>query len=658
LYFRHLAISAIGLLLAASLIAAPAQADSAHRGAGADRTVANLLPLLLVAQDNPAFGEPPPRVTCPEGFEVLVYATDLESPGGLALDPNDVLYVAEENAGRVSRVGPDGTLERVVTGLDYPEGIAFDPAGNLYVVEDVKAGRLLRIDPQGQQTVLAEGLAGPEGVVWAPDDHLYVTESNVQFIENIPWDVISGVTRVSASGEVTEVLTDALLWSYSAITRGADGLLYVANEASNTGTTNSIFQVDPLTGARTLFTSDLTSPEGVHFSPGGVFPLYATEEDLGDGTGRLNWIPSSGIPEVLCTGLYHPEGVAVDSKGNLYVTDQGLILQILVPDLVPPGPPQQLVVNPTGWTAAGSFALSWVNPADASGIAGAYLKLGAPPAAPRDGTFYAEEALTQITGINVVEPGSRSAYLWLEDDLGNADHANAAQVTLNYDPEPPGSPLELRPEPSDWSPSNSFQLRWSNPPELSGVTTACYRLDQPPPTEAHADGCQTGAQIEVLADVSVPGSGEHTVFAWLADAVGNVDPATAISATLRLDSEMPTSVASAPASTKVAPIQVTWVATDTHSGLAAVALWVKRGREGTWLDTGLLSVVNPGSRPVTAGQGFFHYQPSGQATYFFATRAMDRAGNSEAEPEGEGDAQTECQTWQWVYLPLLLKGSP
>ena len=61
---------------------------------------------------------------------------------------------------------------------------------------------------------------------------------------------------------------------------------------------------------------------------------------------------------------------------------------------------------------------------------------------------------------------------------------------------------------------------------------------------------------------------------------------------------------------------------------------------------------------MTAGRGFFHYLPSGQDTYFFATRAMDRAGNGEAEPQGNGDDQTECQTWQWVYLPLLLKGSP
>jgi sugar lactone lactonase YvrE len=648
----------VSLLLAAWLIAAPIQAISTHPETSASWGQAASLPAASIAKDALAVGEPLPRVSCPEGFEALVYATDLKSPGGLAFDPNGVLYVAEENVGRVSRVGSDGAVERVVTGLNYPEGIAFDPAGNLYVVEDVENGRLLRIDPQGQQTVLTEGLSAPEGVVWAPDDHLYVTESNVQYIENIPWDVVSGVARVSLNGEVSEVLTDALLWSYSAITRGADGLLYVANEASNVGTTDSIFQVDPVTGASTLFTSDLTSPEGLHFSPGGAFPLYATEEDVGDGTGRLSLVRASGTPEVLCTGLYHPEGVAVDSKGNLYVSDKGQIVQILAPDLVPPGPPQQLSANPADWTAKDSFSLSWENPVDATGIAGAYLKLGAPPAAPNDGTFYAGEALTQVDDINIVQPGAQPAYLWLEDGVGNADEANAAQVTLRYDPEVPGSPLGLGPDPADWSQVNSFQLRWSNPPELSGVAAACYRLEASPLTAGDFDDCQTAVGIQSLDGVTVPDNGEHTAFVWLADAAGNVDLATAISTTLRLDTAPPASVATAPTSTQTAPIQVTWVATDTHSGLASVALWVKKGDGGAWVDSGLSSPAGLGPVPEAAKRGFFLYQPTGQDVYYFATRAIDRAGNSEAEPTGDGEARTDCWTWQWVYLPLLWRDSP
>lgn len=642
----------ITLLLAGLLIAMPGQALAGHPHAGKVWTDSGLLAL-----ESPTVGKPISRIVCPEGFEALVYAVDLKSPGGLAFDPSGVLHVAEETAGRVSRISPDGTHTPVVAKLDYPEGIAFDPAGNLYVVEDVENGRLLRIDSEGQQTVLAAGLDAPEGVVWAPDGQLYVTESNVQFVENLPWDVISGVTQVSQGLEVTEVFTDSLLWSYSGIALGADGLLYVANEASNVATTDSIFQVDPATGKRTLFASDLTATEGLHFSPGGGFPLYATEEDLGDGMGRLNLVEASGSHRVLCTGFRSPEGVAVDRNGNLYVTDHTMIIQVISPDLVPPGPPQQPAADPPGWTAANGFSLNWQNPVDTSGVAGAYLKKGEPPTGGADGAFYAGTDLSQIAGITVATPGAQTAYLWLEDGVGNADYTSAVSITLYYDPDPPGSPIDLIAEPGGWSPANRFSLSWTNSTEMSGMLTACYRLDAPPlSVEDHA-GCQAGVDIQGLTDVTVPNSGKHSAYVWLGDAAGNVDPATAISTTLRLDTVPPVSLANSPASTKTAPIRVTWVATDTQSGLESVALWVKKGDEGTWMDSGQAHQIGAAVSGA-ASQGSFLFRPTGPGAYYFGMRAVDQAGNTEAEPAGDGDTKTDCETWQRAYLPLRWKSSP
>jgi sugar lactone lactonase YvrE len=652
--FRHIPIVVMALLVLGWLAMEPAQARAPQPNTDAvlSSFTENIVPM---AKQSPVAGEPLPRIVCPEEFEAFVYAAGLESPGGLAFDENDVLYVAEEKGKQVTRIEPGGAKTTVATGLAEPEGIALDPAGNLYVVEDIENGRLLRIEPGGQQTVLATGLAAPEGVVWSPDEQLYITESNVQFIENIPWDVVSGVTRISPEGSVTKVLTDTLLWSYSAITRGGDGLLYVANEASNVGTTDSIFQIDPLTGIRTLFASDLTAPEGLHFSPGGYFPLYATEEDVGDGIGRLNLVQSTGAHQVLCTGFRRPEGVAVDSKGNLYVTDQDLIVQILAPDLVPPGPPQQVAAEPSGWTATNGFTLTWENPFDTSGIAGAYLKLGEPPAAANDGIYYPGEAITKVVDVLTTLPGAQLAYLWLEDGASNADHTSAAAVTLHYDPTPPGSPIGLSADPADWSPDNRFTLSWTNPPELSGVTKACYRLKETPPTASGSQDCQSGVGIQSLVDVTVPEGGEHTVFIWLEDAAGNTEPATAISHTLRYDAIPPVSTAQVPAVAQTAPIRVTWVASDTHSVVEKVSLWVKIGNEGAWSDSGLSFQPEGGIASSGTSQGFFLYQPSGQGTYFFAARASDQAGNAEAEPSGDGEAQTDCQTWQQVYVPVLLR---
>ncbi len=200
-----------------------------------------------------AAGEPVPRVICPAGYTVTVYADGLSSPDGLTFSPDGQLYVAEETAGQVSRIDSVGIVVPVLTGLASPEGIAFDAAGNLYVVEDVQNGRLLKMPPGATTIPLATGLDAPESVTVASDNTIYLTESNIQF--SSPFSFQTGVTAVSG-GNATSVRTDALFWSYSGIAPGPGGLLYVTNEASGTGTHDSIFTIVPATGSRTLFTKD------------------------------------------------------------------------------------------------------------------------------------------------------------------------------------------------------------------------------------------------------------------------------------------------------------------------------------------------------------------------------------------------------------------
>jgi glucose/arabinose dehydrogenase len=246
-----------------------------------------------------------------------------------------VLHVAEEMAGRISRIEPGGSITTVVSSLANPEGIAFDADGNLYVVEDVQNGRLVRVTPGGDTTELATGLDWPEGIVWASEGITYITESNLEF------DPSNLQTRVTAvvSPSVTVLTTDTLS-SYAGITWGADGLLYVTNELSGLGFgtdsvftvdpatlsglgfgTDSVFTVDPATGTRTLFATGLREPEGLRFTANGGFPLYVAEEDTGGGAGRLSRIEVDGSHTPFCTGFGRIEDVAVDGSGRLYVSE-------------------------------------------------------------------------------------------------------------------------------------------------------------------------------------------------------------------------------------------------------------------------------------------------------------------------------------------------
>lgn len=297
----------------------------------------------------PAVGDPLPRIQCTYGYTASLYAQGLSSPDGLAFSPAGLLYVAEEGAGRVSRVGPGGSVTPAISGLTNPEGIAFDDAGVLYVVEDTQAGRLIRVPPSGAATILAAGFDAPEGIVWTAGGTMHVTESNLQFVVN-PLDLPleTGITAVSPSGVVTRVLTNTLtfdgarplFWSYAGLVLGPDGLLYASNDISGLAvtrtvtagnvtytltlsTTDSIFAVDPAAGTRTLFASGLVSPEGLHFSANGDFPLYVAEEDVGDGQGRLSRVERDGSHYTLCTGFLAIEDVVMDVEGRLYVSEDG-----------------------------------------------------------------------------------------------------------------------------------------------------------------------------------------------------------------------------------------------------------------------------------------------------------------------------------------------
>jgi alkaline phosphatase len=301
-------------------------------------------PVLAIRNTEPAktIGDPLPRIQCPPGYVAKIYAEGLSAPDGLAFSPTGLLHVAEETTtGQVGRIESGGTVTPILAGLDHPEGIAFDNAGNLYVVEDVPGGRLLKMAPDGTTTTLATDLDAPEGVVWTADGTIYLTESDLQGLVAgtvTSSDYRTRVTAVSSVGGVTTpTLVSTLPWSYAGITLGPDGLLYVTNEASGIGTTNSIFTVNPTTGTRTLFASDLISPEGLRFAANGGFPLYVAEEDTGGGAGRISRVEADGSHSPFCTGFYSIEDVITDATGRLYVSEDATGLIIVIEPQTPHG---------------------------------------------------------------------------------------------------------------------------------------------------------------------------------------------------------------------------------------------------------------------------------------------------------------------------------
>lgn len=111
----------------------------------------------------------PNRITQITGDSVTVFSHDVDCPNGLALDQaTGDIYVAEGLLNNVVRFSPDGTRHDFVSGLSHPLQLAFGPDDLLYVAE-FDADRVSQIDSRGVVTPFAS-VPNPFGLAFRGED--------------------------------------------------------------------------------------------------------------------------------------------------------------------------------------------------------------------------------------------------------------------------------------------------------------------------------------------------------------------------------------------------------------------------------------------------------------------------------------------------------
>jgi streptogramin lyase len=291
-------------------------------------------------------------------------------PGSVAVDLAGNVYVADGNNATIRKITPEGAVTTLAgaalqsgnvdgTGsaarLGNPRGVAVDNEGNVYV-GDQGTHTIRKITPAGVVTTLA-GVAyqqgstdgtgsgalfsGPQGVAVDAAGNVYVADSYNSTIRKItPAGVVTTLAGTAGQDGSADGTGAAARFTYpTGVAVDSAGNVYVADNLDYT-----IRKITPAGVVTTLAGSPYQS--GSVDGTGNAARFGGVEDLAVDGAGNVFLVDggNSTIRELMPAGVVttlaglsgqngstdgagsaarfaHPEGIAVDTAGNLYVAD-------------------------------------------------------------------------------------------------------------------------------------------------------------------------------------------------------------------------------------------------------------------------------------------------------------------------------------------------
>ena len=287
-------------------------------------------------------------------------------PQVIAVDSAANLYIADNYSGRVRMVS-NGVITTVAgngtqgfsgdngpaTGaqLGVPAGVAVDSAGNLYIAD---LYRIRKVSNGVITTVAGNGTTGfrgdngpatnaqldPRGVAVDSAGNLYVADGNNDRIRKVSNGVITTVAGNGTSGFSGDngPATSAELYIPLGVAVDSAGNLYIADFANGLIRKVSNSVITTVAGNGTAFSGDNGPATSAQLSfPSGGAADSAGNFNIADfGNYRIRKVFNGVITTAAGNGtrafsgdngsatgaqLYEPSGVAVDSAGNLYISD-------------------------------------------------------------------------------------------------------------------------------------------------------------------------------------------------------------------------------------------------------------------------------------------------------------------------------------------------
>jgi gluconolactonase len=207
---------------------------------------------------------------------------------------------------------PELPIERFsvfATGVDHPECVAFDSEGNLWAGGE--AGQIYRINSEGQVQLIisAGGFSG--GLAFSPNDELFVCNP------------VHGVLRVGRDGSFTCFASEAnhqklICPNFGLFDR--EGNYYLSDSGQFRKRNGRILKYDAQGRAQQLG-GPVGYANGMALSADGQTLFWIESDTNSVFSQRLHQNGTASPPEQYATDCGRfPDGLALDSEGNLYVS--------------------------------------------------------------------------------------------------------------------------------------------------------------------------------------------------------------------------------------------------------------------------------------------------------------------------------------------------
>jgi sugar lactone lactonase YvrE len=280
------------------------------------------------------------------------------NPKGLAVDGAGIVYVADTTNNAVRTLAP-GAVVRTLSGYAgtpghvdgpaatatfyAPAGVAVDAAGNVYVADTTNSvvrfistsGVVSTVAGTALQFGSADGMGAaaifrtPAGLgVEASGDVLVADTGNFTLRKIAPGAMVTTIVGTArATGSADGTGATAQFFFPQGVTVGASGNAYVSDAGNST-----VREITPL-GAVTTFAgnpgnegaADGTGPAASFFAPQGLAIDSAGNLFLADEASAVRKITPAAVVSTVASGapLSNPIGIAVDSAGTSYISDIG-----------------------------------------------------------------------------------------------------------------------------------------------------------------------------------------------------------------------------------------------------------------------------------------------------------------------------------------------